>query len=88
VATDLPAIRDIILDGKTGLIVPQQDEAALAAKIIYLLDQADVRSELGRVGRVFVSERYDWDIIAERYREMIEKVMASKHPHVRDSTIL
>lgn len=88
VATDLPAIRDIILDGKTGLIVPQQDEAALAAKIIYLLDQADVRSELGRAGRVFVSERYDWDIIAERYREMIEKVMASKHPHVQISTIL
>ncbi len=88
VATDLPAIRDIIIDGKTGLIVPQRDEAALAAKIIYLLDHADVRAELGRAGRAFVSERYDWDIIAERYREMIEKVMASKRQQVQISTIL
>lgn len=77
VATDLPAIRDIIIDGKTGLIVPQRDESALATKIVYLLDHPEIRMELGKAGRAFVLDRYDWDIIAKRYREMIEKVMAS-----------
>jgi len=80
VATDLPAIRDIIADGKTGLIVPQRNEAALAEKIILLLNSPDIRAELGRKGRDFVRERYDWDIISERYREMIENVAGAKNP--------
>ncbi len=80
VATDLPAIRDIVADGKTGLIVPQKDESALAEKIIYLLDSPDIRTELGRRGRAFVRERYDWDIISERYKGMIEKMMAFDKP--------
>jgi len=81
VATDLPAIRDIIVDGETGLIAPQRDESVLAAKIVYLLDHPDIRTGLGQAGRAFVLERYDWDIIAERYRGMIEKTIASGIPH-------
>ncbi|SEM29462.1 Glycosyltransferase involved in cell wall bisynthesis [Syntrophus gentianae] len=81
VATDLPAIRDIIADGETGLIVPQRNESALAEKIIYLLNSPDIRTELGRKGRAFARERYDWDIISERYKGMIEKMMAAGKPH-------
>jgi len=80
VATDLPAIRDIMSDGKTGFIVPQRNESALAEKIKFLLNNQDVRIELGRQGRAFVRERYDWDIIAERYKGMIEKIMAAGEP--------
>jgi len=80
VATDLPAIRDIIVDGKTGLIVPRRNESALAEKIIWLLNYPDTRAELGRAGRVFVLDRYDWDIIAERYLRMIEQIAAAKNP--------
>jgi len=75
VATDLPAIRDIIADGKTGLIVPQRDEQALAEKIAYLLDHPEEGERLARNGRQFVLERYDWAVIAEKYRELVERLI-------------
>jgi glycosyltransferase involved in cell wall biosynthesis len=75
IATDLPAIRDIIADGETGLIVPQKDEQAIADKIIYLLDHPEEGKRLARNGRQFVLEHYDWAVIAERYRGFMQKLL-------------
>ena len=75
VATDLPAIRDIIADGETGLIVPQRDDQALAERIIDLLDHPEEGERLARNGRRFVLERYDWAVIAEKYRELVERMI-------------
>jgi glycosyltransferase involved in cell wall biosynthesis len=75
VATDLPAIRDIIVDGKTGLIVPEKDPEALADKILMLLENPGLRSALGRDGRSFVWERYDWRNIGAQYRTLFEEMM-------------
>ena len=75
VATDLPAIRDIIVDGMTGLIVPEKDPEALADKILMLLENAELRSALGRDGRSFVWERYDWQNIGAQYRAFFEEML-------------
>ena len=75
IATDLPAIRDIIADGETGLIVPQRDDQALAERIIDLLDHPEEGERLARNGRRFVLERYDWAVIAEKYRELVERLV-------------
>ena len=75
IGTDLPAIRDIIVDGKTGLIVPEKDPEALAEKIIYLFDNPAVRSSLGRDGRSFVVAMYDWRNIAIRYEAFYGQLM-------------
>ncbi len=75
IATDLPAIRDIIADGETGLIVPQRDDQALAERIIDLLDHPEEGERLARNGRRFVLERYDWAVIAEKYRELVERMI-------------
>ena len=75
IATDLPAIRDIITDGETGLIVPQKDEQAIAKKIIYLLDHPEEGKRLAQNGRQFVLERYDWTVIVEQYRELMRKLL-------------
>jgi glycosyltransferase involved in cell wall biosynthesis len=76
IATDLPAIRDIITDGKTGLIVPEKDPEVLAQKIAYLLDNPIVRSSLAKNGRSFVSARYDWSHIAAQYTAFFEELTA------------
>jgi glycosyltransferase involved in cell wall biosynthesis len=76
IATDLPAMRDIIVDGKSGLIVPAKDSGALAEKIIYLLDDPAIRLSLGKAGRNFVKARYDWRIIAAQYGASFRELMA------------
>ena len=75
IATDLPAIRDIVVDGETGLIVPEKDPVALAQKIAYLFDNPHILSSLAINGRNFVLERYDWRKIAARYEAFFVELM-------------
>ena len=74
VVTDLPAMQDIIVDGKTGLVVPQKNIRKLAEKVILLLDDQKLRASLGREGRRYVLRNFDWMIIAEKYRKLIESI--------------
>ncbi len=74
VATDLPAMRDIIIDGRTGLVVPQKNVQKLAKKVICLLDDPVLSRSLGKEGRRFVLERYDWNFIGLKYMELIESI--------------
>lgn len=74
VATDLPAIRDIVIDGVTGLVCRPKDWGDLAEKVCYLLDYPDLRGALGSAGRRHVEERFDWTEIASRYAALIDGV--------------
>ena len=74
VVTDLPAMQDIIVDGKTGLVIPQKNIRKLAEKVILLLDDQKLRESLGREGRRYVLRNFDWMIIAEKYRKLIESI--------------
>ena len=74
VATDLPATRDVVIDGVTGVICKQNDSADLADKILLLLDNAEKRRESGRAGREHVIAHFDWKIISQRYQCVIENL--------------
>lgn len=74
VATDLPAIRDVVIDGVNGLICRQKDSADLAAKVRYLLAHPDLRENLGKAGRKHVESRFDWTMIASRYAALIDEL--------------
>ncbi|HEU20094.1 MAG TPA: glycosyltransferase family 4 protein [Deltaproteobacteria bacterium] len=82
IATDLPAIRDIVKDGKTGLLFRPKSATDLADKITYLLDNDEIRHDLGHSGRNYVCGRYDWKIIADRYALLIEGLDVSSHHDV------
>lgn len=71
VATDLPALRDVVTDGVNGLICRQKDSADLAAKLCYLLEHPEVRAAMGRSGRQYVQNRFDWVSISSRYANLI-----------------
>ena len=74
IVTDLPAMQDIIEDGKTGLVVPQKNIGKLAEKVILLLEDQKLRESLGREGRRYVSRNFDWMVIAGKYRKLIESI--------------
>jgi glycosyltransferase involved in cell wall biosynthesis len=74
VVTDLPAMKDIIVDGKTGFVVPQKNVQKLAEKIVFLLDNPEAGRLVGKEGRRFVVKRYDCRVIAEQYSALIESI--------------
>jgi glycosyltransferase involved in cell wall biosynthesis len=58
VSTPEGAISDIIVEGKTGFIVPQKNPIILAEKLEILISNNHLREELGRNGRVRYENLY------------------------------
>jgi len=75
ISTDLPAMRDIIIDGETGIIVPQKNSSRLVNEIINLLDNPVKKRKLSKNGRNFVIDRFDWRHIVESYTTLIYSVI-------------
>jgi glycosyltransferase involved in cell wall biosynthesis len=59
VATDISGVSELVVDGVTGLLIPQRDAVALADAMATLLDDAGLRARLGRAGRDHVARSYD-----------------------------
>jgi glycosyltransferase involved in cell wall biosynthesis len=63
-------------DGRTTLAVPPGDPSALAAALVRVLGDADLRARLGAAARERVLERFTWRAAAaataERYRALID----------------
>jgi glycosyltransferase involved in cell wall biosynthesis len=65
VATSVGGLRDLVVDGKTGLLVPPGDVSALRSALERLLGDADLRRALGAAARERARMRFSWDTIAE-----------------------
>ncbi|MEZ5176881.1 MAG: glycosyltransferase [Acidimicrobiales bacterium] len=58
VASAVNGIPEVVADGETGLLVPPDDPAALAAALDRLLGDADLADRLGRAGADLVARRH------------------------------
>ncbi len=59
VASRSGAIPEYVSDGVAGLLVPENDAAALAGCLIKILSEASLREKLGRGARAYALEHYD-----------------------------
>jgi len=58
VASDIPGIREQIIDGKNGILVPAKDTNALAAAIIKILADRNVAENIGLAARKTVDRKF------------------------------
>lgn len=70
VTTDVPACNEIVRDGETGLVVPPDDPAALAAALVRLLGDASLRGRLADAGQHAALERYAAPVVARRFARL------------------
>jgi phosphatidylinositol alpha-mannosyltransferase len=68
VASAIEGYASVMSHGVEGLMVPPQDEQALATAIIHLLSDEPLRQEIGARGRL-KAEEYSWPNIARRVNE-------------------
>ncbi|KOX23862.1 glycosyltransferase family 4 protein [Nocardiopsis sp. NRRL B-16309] len=74
--------REIIEDGRDGLLVPDQDVDALAAAMLRLVEDRDERVRMGREA-VRSAGRYAIGPIVERWERLIEERSAGRRPRRR-----
>ena len=65
-AGDLPTIRELIVDGQCGCLVPPGDALVLAKRLLALWADPDIREVLGSAGRRRVSDEFSSDINLDR----------------------
>lgn len=59
IAYDHGGVGEAVVDGVTGVLVPEGDTAALADAIVQLLGDPELRSKMGEAGRRRVAEDFD-----------------------------
>ena len=70
IGTAVGGIPDFLKDGQTGLFCNVGDPQDLAEKIKILLTDRELRTKMIDNGRKLVTEKYDWNIIAWKFREI------------------
>jgi len=60
VASEAGGLPEVVLHGRTGLIVPIDSPQATAASVAGLVRDRDLRERLGREGRRWVEQEYNW----------------------------
>ena len=75
VITDAGGLPEGIIDGTTGFVVPQRDVKSLKDKIRLLLNDAGLREQMGKAGRVFVLRNYDNKIMHQKLMELYSKLL-------------
>jgi len=63
VATDLPGCREIVYNGRNGLLVPLRDPQALSDAIQTLVEDPALRRRMGTAGRVIALQNYTDEIV-------------------------
>jgi glycosyltransferase involved in cell wall biosynthesis len=63
VATGVGGLRDLVVDGETGLVVPPRDPKALREALRRLLADPELRLRLGKAGRLRAQESFSWESV-------------------------
>jgi glycosyltransferase involved in cell wall biosynthesis len=76
VAFSVGGIPDVVLDGRTGFLVPYGDIEALAGRVISLLWDSDQRRSMAEQARAW-SRRFAWDKISEHWSTLHQSSRAN-----------
>jgi glycosyltransferase involved in cell wall biosynthesis len=74
IASCIAGNEELVVDGKTGYLVPSEDIEALRTALKKLLSDAALRQQMGVASRKYVEENYSWESTAHQYARLLEKV--------------
>ena len=68
VTTDTPGCREIVRDNINGLLVPVRDSGALAQALKCLIDNPELRKQIGAAGRKIVEDEFSLEkVVGETF---------------------
>lgn len=73
IATPVGGIVDFLKDGETGLFCEVRNPKSIAQKVEKLMKDAESRDYIIRTAQKMASEKYDWNLIAEKMKEVLRR---------------
>lgn len=78
VCTDVGGLPEVVDHGRTGLVVPPGDPAALADALATVLGDPELRDRMGRAGRAKLEAEMTPGVVARRFAEVYRRALAAK----------
>ena len=75
VVTDIADNKKWIKDGENGFIVPTKNPKLLAEKVIYLLENKEIRKRFGEINRKIVKEKQNYEREMEKMEKLYKKII-------------
>ncbi len=72
ICSDFGGMKEIVVDGKTGLVVPADNAIALAAAVSRLLADPDLRKRMGDAGNARLKKCFTAERMAEEYAALLD----------------
>lgn len=76
VATSVGGIPELVVDGKTGWLVPRGDEYQLAQRLLELSEAPQARVAMGSAARERAEKCFSADVFASRIREIYDSMLS------------
>lgn len=74
ITTDISENRDLIEEGRTGILFPVSNEKILLDKISFLLENTKLREYLGKNARKEAQEKYDVEKVVLKFAELYKRI--------------
>jgi glycosyltransferase involved in cell wall biosynthesis len=78
VASDIPAVHDVLIDGVTGLLTPSRNIKKLVKNINELLSSPDKRQVIATKGREQVLNKFSWEASVKQYQSLLKKIIPNE----------
>lgn len=78
VASDVGGVRESVVDGKTGFVIPRGDAIRLRDCLRKVIMSPELRVSMGAAGRARYEDRFTFDRLVERTTKLYESVLEKR----------
>ncbi len=78
IATDVGGVPEMIDHNVNGVLIPPKDSESIAKATVNLIQDNNLRRNLGKKARKTVEDRFDWKNAAERTKQYYEEVLSNE----------
>lgn len=78
ISSDAGGIRDVMLDGETGYVIPQNELNLYVEKLTFLIKNKEIRQKMSQKGISYVQERFGIKTLAENTVRFYQELLNNK----------
>lgn len=78
ISYDVDGAREVVLNGRTGFLLPPKDTTGLASRIVELAQNAQLREQFGNEGRRLFARQFDHGYMTEQIRKLYQEILQAK----------